>query len=87
MGLLDKWFMGHHSGGRHGRTGHHGYAGSDGDPAMRCASCGAENTMTARFCQRCGAPLAPAACTQCAAPLSPGARFCAGCGKPVGGTN
>lgn len=34
MGLLDKWFMGDHGGGRHGRSDHHRCAGSDGKPAL-----------------------------------------------------
>lgn len=52
---------------------------------VRCSSCGASNSPTARFCGNCGGaiPEAPA-CASCGAELHPGARFCRHCGAVVG---
>jgi class 3 adenylate cyclase/tetratricopeptide (TPR) repeat protein len=47
---------------------------------MPCTSCGHENRATARFCEACGAPLAPV-CPRCGAQARPGARFCDACGQ------
>lgn len=49
---------------------------------MTCASCGAPNPLTARFCQRCGAPFG-APCPACGAATWPEARYCTECGAPV----
>ncbi|HEX6112149.1 MAG TPA: adenylate/guanylate cyclase domain-containing protein [Geminicoccaceae bacterium] len=50
---------------------------------MKCSQCGHENRTGAKFCEECGAPLAPA-CTSCGAQLSPSAKFCSECGHPAG---
>jgi len=53
----------------------------------RCNACGAKNPEGIKFCQECGASLAPAApafCTSCGAELAPGTRFCGGCGARQG---
>jgi uncharacterized membrane protein YvbJ len=62
---------------------------------MRCASCGRENQADARFCERCGSPIAPEeapaesrggtlgateVCPACGAERRPGLRFCEQCG-------
>ncbi len=44
-----------------------------------CASCGADNTPSRKFCGECGAPLARA-CPSCGTPNEPGVRFCGECG-------
>jgi class 3 adenylate cyclase/tetratricopeptide (TPR) repeat protein/ribosomal protein L40E len=49
---------------------------------MVCASCGAENPPSGRFCLQCGTPLA-LACATCGTPLPIDARFCGQCGSPV----
>jgi len=46
---------------------------------MLCPSCGCENREGARFCDGCGALLAPV-CPSCGAPVRPTARFCDSCG-------
>ena len=48
-----------------------------------CAACGHENPLGARFCNGCGAPLAPR-CASCNTENPPGARFCNGCGAALG---
>ncbi|MEA2626676.1 MAG: hypothetical protein QOD06_2721 [Candidatus Binatota bacterium] len=50
---------------------------------MSCAACGQENRPSAKFCDRCGVPLA-ARCNACAAELRPDAKFCDQCGGRVG---
>lgn len=46
---------------------------------LRCASCGAEQPVEARFCNACGAPLYRA-CPGCGAEQSASAAFCSSCG-------
>ena len=50
---------------------------------MKCARCGREGTLGAKFCEECGAPLV-ARCAKCAGPLSPSAKFCPECAHPTG---
>jgi class 3 adenylate cyclase/tetratricopeptide (TPR) repeat protein len=50
---------------------------------VSCASCGHENPTGARFCNGCGAAIAPR-CASCKAENPAGARFCNGCGAPLG---
>jgi class 3 adenylate cyclase len=47
-----------------------------------CASCGAANAATQRFCGDCGSPLARG-CPNCGAPHTPGQRFCGDCGSAL----
>ncbi len=47
---------------------------------MDCPSCRHDNRAGARFCERCGAPLA-ASCAACGTALRDGARFCDSCGE------
>jgi hypothetical protein len=64
---------------------------------MRCPSCSCENPADARFCERCGSPIAseeaPAeshtempraaeVCPTCGAERRPGLRFCEQCATP-----
>jgi class 3 adenylate cyclase/tetratricopeptide (TPR) repeat protein len=52
---------------------------------MKCPKCQHENTLEAKFCEECAAPLARA-CANCGAQVSSTARFCSQCGqslKPV----
>ena len=46
---------------------------------MTCPGCGRANREGARFCNGCGASLAPR-CPACDASNEPGARFCDACG-------
>jgi DNA-directed RNA polymerase subunit RPC12/RpoP len=59
-----------------------------------CPRCGAEISVTARFCRSCGAALAGGqeatvqpqskpSCPHCGSEISSTARFCKSCGKPV----
>ena len=50
---------------------------------MSCASCGHENPTGARFCNGCGAALAPR-CASCNTENPLGARSCNGCGAALG---
>ena len=58
---------------------------------MRCPKCNFENRPDARFCKRCGQPLAATTappvqvtvCPACGATVKPGARFCPRCGQPL----
>jgi hypothetical protein len=50
---------------------------------MKCAKCGHDNRAGAKFCEECGAQLAPV-CANCGSQLSAGARFCSECGYPAG---
>lgn len=52
------------------------------EAAAQCPSCGNPVREGARFCDSCGADLAPA-CAECGAALRPGAKFCDNCGAPV----
>jgi membrane protease subunit (stomatin/prohibitin family) len=50
---------------------------------VRCASCGALNPQSSRFCASCGHPLAapaPVACAKCGKLIPQGTRFCPECG-------
>jgi subtilisin family serine protease len=53
----------------------------------RCPSCGAATLPGARFCSKCGRPVAsgvgPRTCPHCGARLREGASFCTRCGKRV----
>ncbi|WP_459572321.1 adenylate/guanylate cyclase domain-containing protein [Cupriavidus sp. 8B] len=49
---------------------------------MRCANCGFESAMRARFCEACGTKLARI-CPNCGYELSPTAKFCSECGSPL----
>jgi class 3 adenylate cyclase len=51
---------------------------------MNCPTCSHTNRDAARFCNACGASLAPR-CQACGADNTPGARFCDGCGAPLVG--
>lgn len=61
---------------------------------MRCPKCNFENRPDARFCKRCGQPLAAptappaqvAVCPACGVTAKPGARFCPRCGQPLPAT-
>src|ERR1700733_4756791 len=44
-----------------------------------CASCGAENKESAKFCNECGAAMA-LGCPGCATPYRSGQKFCEECG-------
>src|SRR6516162_249643 len=46
---------------------------------MRCAGCGVDNPIHARFCVNCGAALA-SRCAHCSAEMPVSARFCPECG-------
>jgi ribosomal protein L40E len=56
-----------------------------------CNKCGTKNDTKAKFCSKCGAPLAVAApaqpstkfCGKCGSPVKPGVKFCDKCGAPV----
>src|SRR5215468_4560920 len=50
---------------------------------MRCAKCGTDNRSTAKFCDKCGARLAPT-CPSCGADNRPDAKFCDSCGAVLG---
>jgi hypothetical protein len=63
---------------------------------VACPKCGAQNDRDTKFCQQCGAPMAPPApaaafataaatraCAQCGAQNAPAARFCGGCGAAL----
>ena len=49
---------------------------------MRCSKCGADNRDTAKFCDECGAQLAPR-CPSCGESNRPDARFCDSCGTTL----
>jgi class 3 adenylate cyclase/tetratricopeptide (TPR) repeat protein len=49
---------------------------------MDCPSCQERNPDDARFCERCGAPLA-LRCAACGREVRAGARFCSGCGRAL----
>ena len=52
---------------------------------MKCPKCEHENTVEAKFCEQCAAPLARA-CANCGSKVSSTAKFCPQCGhalKPV----
>src|SRR6516165_5154445 len=49
---------------------------------MRCATCGADNRETAKFCDGCGTQLA-VNCPSCGTANRSGAKFCDSCGKAL----
>src|SRR5262249_16889317 len=49
---------------------------------MQCPRCHAGNREGLKFCEDCGARLAPG-CPQCGAEVTPGKKFCGSCGTPV----
>jgi class 3 adenylate cyclase/tetratricopeptide (TPR) repeat protein len=49
---------------------------------MKCLECQHENTLEAKFCEACAAPLARA-CANCGSEVSPTAKFCSQCGHPL----
>jgi class 3 adenylate cyclase/tetratricopeptide (TPR) repeat protein len=49
---------------------------------MRCPNCEHENTIQAKFCEQCAAPLGRS-CGDCGSLVSPTARFCPQCGHPL----
>jgi hypothetical protein len=52
----------------------------------QCSNCGHDNKPENKFCQACGAPLAPPQdlrCPQCATPYEPVQRFCKNCGAAL----
>ncbi|MGE3536873.1 MAG: AAA family ATPase [Candidatus Tectimicrobiota bacterium] len=51
-------------------------------PQRQCPGCQGVNSLTARFCQRCGMALL-SVCGQCQASITMPAAFCAACGQPV----
>src|SRR5262249_47613663 len=51
-------------------------------PLMKCLSCEHVNTIQAKFCEQCGAPL-PRVCAHCGSQVSSTAKFCNQCGRPV----
>lgn len=52
-----------------------------------CPSCAHPNPLAARFCVKCGTPMAEqapkSACASCGAQLPDGSRFCVRCGAPA----
>ncbi|UTW13166.1 adenylate/guanylate cyclase domain-containing protein [Marinobacterium rhizophilum] len=52
---------------------------------MRCAGCGFDNPRGAKFCNQCGAALAPS-CPRCGHALRVAAKFCDDCGAPLAQT-
>jgi hypothetical protein len=46
---------------------------------MKCPKCQHENTLEAKFCEECAAPLARA-CVNCGSEVSSTAKFCSECG-------
>jgi membrane protease subunit (stomatin/prohibitin family) len=52
---------------------------------VRCPTCNAENSASAKFCSECGARLSTVTkCPNCNADLAPGAKFCSECGAKIG---
>src|SRR5499425_2576503 len=51
-------------------------------PAMKCPKCQHENTVAAKFCEECAAPL-PRICDNCGSQVSLTAKFCPQCGHPL----
>jgi class 3 adenylate cyclase/tetratricopeptide (TPR) repeat protein len=49
---------------------------------MKCPKCQHENTVTAKFCEECAAPL-PRTCANCGSQVSLAAKFCSQCGHPL----
>ena len=53
-----------------------------GAEAQTCGKCGTASPGTARFCLKCGSPLATS-CTQCGTANPSTASFCQSCGSPL----
>src|SRR5262249_10938292 len=51
-------------------------------PAMKCPKCHHENSVTAKFCEECAAPL-PRTCASCGSQVSLTAKFCCQCGRSL----
>lgn len=52
---------------------------------VECPKCHGQSSAGSRFCNQCGADLAPVAkCPHCGAESTPGSKFCSQCGKPLG---
>src|SRR5215211_1176253 len=49
---------------------------------MKCPNCRHKNSVEAKFCEQCAAPLARI-CAHCGNPASLAAKFCAQCGQPL----
>jgi class 3 adenylate cyclase/tetratricopeptide (TPR) repeat protein len=49
---------------------------------MKCPNCEHENTIEAKFCEQCAAPLGRV-CAHCGSGVSSTAKFCAQCGHPL----
>ncbi len=49
---------------------------------MKCPKCQHENTLEAKFCAECGAPLG-GACVNCGSQVSSTDKFCSQCGHPL----
>ena len=49
---------------------------------MKCPNCEHENTIQAKFCEQCAAPLART-CTHCNSLVSSASKFCTQCGRPL----
>ena len=49
---------------------------------MKCPNCLHDNSIEAKFCEQCAAPLARI-CAHCGSPASSTAKFCAQCGQPL----
>ena len=49
---------------------------------MKCPNCLHENSVEAKFCEQCAAPLAKI-CAHCGSPALSTAKFCAQCGRPL----
>jgi class 3 adenylate cyclase/DNA-binding Lrp family transcriptional regulator len=50
--------------------------------SMKCPNCRHENSIEAKFCEQCAAPLRRV-CANCGSPASSTAKFCAQCGHPL----
>jgi class 3 adenylate cyclase/tetratricopeptide (TPR) repeat protein len=50
---------------------------------MRCSRCDQENANDARFCSRCGYPVAAVPCAACGRANAPHSQFCSGCGRAL----
>lgn len=53
---------------------------------LRCASCGFENPVSAKFCEECGAKITRV-CPACGKNVGGGAKFCGECGASMGGAS
>jgi membrane protease subunit (stomatin/prohibitin family) len=52
--------------------------------ATNCPKCQNAVPTGSKFCNSCGASLAPAACPKCNTPVPAGAKFCGNCGNALG---